>query len=112
ELHLPAGDFYRFPPVDVRVQHASQVVLVDLIPVERPAVVLVLSQVKPRRLLSARPRALLEARAQPDVKPAATERARFWRTLTDPSLEEGHRVTGQQGLELVDLGFLDSALRN
>jgi hypothetical protein len=43
----PARDLYCFPPADVRVKGASQVVLEDLQFIERPGMVFVLADTKP-----------------------------------------------------------------
>ena len=43
-----ARDLHRFPPADIRVKGAPQVVLLDLALIQRPPMVLVLADVKPR----------------------------------------------------------------
>jgi hypothetical protein len=47
EVDCPARDLHRFPPANVGVKGASQVVLEDLFFVERPGMVFVLADVKP-----------------------------------------------------------------
>ena len=76
ELHRPAWNLHRLPPPDVRVQGASEVVLVDLGLVERPPMVLVLADVKP--LLAgaiARPSAFSEPRVHARMHPVLPEAA-------------------------------------
>jgi hypothetical protein len=47
EVNRPARDLHRFPPANMGVEGASQVVLEDLSFVERPPMVFVLADVKP-----------------------------------------------------------------
>jgi len=47
EMDRPPRDLHRFPPANVRVKDASEVILEDLCFIERPAVVFVLADVKP-----------------------------------------------------------------
>jgi hypothetical protein len=47
EFDGAARNFHCLPPLDVRVECAAEVVLVDLVCVERPSVVLVLADVTP-----------------------------------------------------------------
>jgi hypothetical protein len=47
EVDRPARDVHGFPPANVRVKGAAQVVLEDLSFVKRPPIVFVLADVKP-----------------------------------------------------------------
>jgi hypothetical protein len=47
DLDHTGRDLYSLPPTDVRVKHPAEVVLVDLSLIQRPAIELVLANVKP-----------------------------------------------------------------
>src|SRR5262249_31670702 len=100
ELHRTAGNLRSLPPADVRMERAAQVVLVDLPFVERPAVVLVLTDADP-----------VVAGREGDVHPGGGGVAGLLRMLPDPDDETGYPVTAQQRLEIVELALVDRALR-
>jgi hypothetical protein len=76
ELDRLAGYVHRFPPADVGVKRAAEVVLINLAFTQRPAMVLILAQVKPwlSALAWHRP-ALLESWVDVDMQPVVREPA-------------------------------------
>jgi hypothetical protein len=69
------------------MKDASKVVLSDLALVQRPPMVLVLADVKPRfRIPDWRRAALLESRVDADMQPVAGEPLRLLRAPADPVL--------------------------
>jgi hypothetical protein len=54
ELDLLARHVHRLPPPDLRVKRASEVVLINLAPIQQPAVVLVLAKMRAVLILSPR----------------------------------------------------------
>src|SRR5262249_16872960 len=100
ELDRPAGNVDRFPPADMGVQRAAQVVLVNLRFIERPTMVLPLTDMHP-----------MLAGQYTDVHPVTRELPSLLRTLTDPGDETRHPVIGEKALEPVDLAVVHGALR-
>jgi len=47
ELDTKARDLHRFPPTNVGMKRAPKVVLINLIFVQRPSMVLILTEMKP-----------------------------------------------------------------
>ena len=85
ELDGLAGYVHGFPPADVGVQGAAEVVLLDLAFVQRPAVVLVLADVKPRFVpLAGQQPAFLEPGVEAHVQPVAGELTRLACVLAHP----------------------------
>src|SRR5262249_8128538 len=111
-LHQTGRDFYPLPPTDVRVKHPAEVVLVDLSLVQRPAIELVLANVKPVFAggLRVSP-ALLEPRADAAVYPVLRQAALLRRGSANADVDKTHTVVVQKRLELRDIALVDGALR-
>src|SRR5262249_36312989 len=99
DLHGWRGHRNGLPPPHSRRERGGQVVLLDLVVVEGPAVVLVLAVAPP-----APPEP--DAEVQP-VGPEATAGAGW---LTYPCDDEPDAVTGEERLELVDVAREERAL--
>jgi len=85
ELDCLAGHVHGFPPADVGVKGAAEVVLLHLGCIQQPAMVLVLADVKPRFVLLAREQpTFLELRVEAQMQPVARESARLPGGLAHP----------------------------
>src|SRR5262249_21002405 len=112
DLPQAGRNVYSLPPTDVRVKHPAEVVLVDLSLIQRPAIELVLADVKP--LFSGRLRvssALLQPRADAAVYPIARKAPGLRRVSANADVYETHAVVVQQRLEISHLALVDGALR-
>src|SRR5262249_4167550 len=111
ELDRAARHFHCLPPANVGMKHATQVVLVDLAFVERPAVMFVLTEVEPRPASGGRRRlTLYEHRVPAVVNPVGREPPSLGYPLADAGVDEGDSVAAQQVLEVVDVALVDGAL--
>ena len=106
-----AGYVHGLPPADMRVKGSAEVVLLDLVFVQRPAVVLVLADVKPRFMPLVRQQpTFLESGVEAHVQPVAGELTRLPGGLAHPGHQLDHPVAVQQRFEGVDLVLRDGAL--
>src|SRR5262249_55086984 len=79
KVECTARDLGSFPPANVRVKRAPQVVLEDLSLVERPAMVFVLADVNPPFAHGHRQRpTFFESRVHADMHPVAGQPPRLW----------------------------------
>src|SRR5262249_3053501 len=99
DLHGSPGHRHGLPPPHPRRERASQVVLLDLVVVEGPAMVLVLAVAPP-------------APPEPDaeMQPVGAETTAGARWLTYSGDDEPDVVTAEDPLELVDVAWTDHAL--
>jgi hypothetical protein len=110
ELHRQAGNLHRLPPLDIRMQDSAQVILEDLTLIQRPPVMLVLPDVKPRPRCGRHRSTLLKAWIDSPVQPVARQPAGLRAALADARIKEPHPMAIEQSLQRADLVLADRAL--
>src|SRR5262249_39235510 len=99
DLHGSPGHHHGLPPPHPERERGSQVVLIDLVVVEGPAMLLVLAVAPP-------------APPEPDaeMQPVGAEATAGVASLTYPRNDKPDTVTGEERLELVDVARTERAL--